>query len=225
MAQKQALIVGLGQLGVALARSLAASNVDVLAIDRRPEAVQAIAPVVAQALCFDAMDEAALARTAPDKRDVCMCTIGDESREGAIMVTALLRKLGAPRVIARAGDDLLERILYLVGAHDVVNPERAFGQRLATRLLYEGIVEVVPLGGELVMTELKTPTPLVGHRLAELALPTRFGITLLGIRRHGSDGKTHVERPEPDTVLAEGDLMIVVSAPGATESLVEKLSS
>lgn len=224
MARKQALVVGLGQFGTALARSLAASGVDVIAVDRRAEVVQALSEHVAEGLSFDATDEAALARTSPAERDVCVCAIGDDAREGAIVVTALLRKLGARRLIARATDELLERILYLVGAHEVVNPERAFGQRLATRLLYEGVVELVPLGDELVMTELRAPQAFVGRQLIELELPKRYGMTVLGIRRAGSEGPSKIERPEPHSELRDGDLLLVVAAPEATEQLLERFS-
>ena len=194
-----------------------------LAVDRRPEAVQQAAPFVQEALCFDAMDEESLARTSPGKRDVCICAIGEESREGAILVTALLRKLGAQRVIARATDSLLERILFLVGAHEVVNPESAFGQRLATRLLYEGILEVVPLGDELVISEVRVPPALTGRSLAELQLPSRFGVTVLAIREGDASGRGGIRRPQPQSQMRDGDGLIVVAAPGAVEAMFEKV--
>jgi trk system potassium uptake protein TrkA len=44
--------------------------------------------------------------------------------------------MGARRVIARANDDLHARILTLVGAHHVINPEREFGERFANQILH-----------------------------------------------------------------------------------------
>jgi trk system potassium uptake protein TrkA len=225
MAGKQVMVIGLGQLGMAVIRSLADADVEVLAVDRRPEAVQQVASLVSEALCFDATDEEALTRTSPGQRDVCICAIGDESREGAILVTALLRKLGAPRIIARATDDLLERILFLVGAHEVVNPESSFGQRLATRLLYEGILEVVPLGDELVISELRVPAPLTGRTLADLGLPATYGVTVLAIRRAQAEGRGGIRRPQPQSELREGDGLIVVAAPGAIETMLDRLGA
>ncbi len=223
MARRQALVIGLGQFGTALVRSLTASGMDVIAVDRRPAQVQAVAQVAAEALAFDAIDEEALGRTHPDERDVCVVAIGDDSREGAILVTALLRKLGARRVVARATDDLLERILYLVGAHEVVNPERAFGERLATRLLHEGVIDLIPLGDGLVITEVRTPRAFVGRRLDQLELPRRYGVTVLGIRRLGSDGRAHLQRPEASSELRDGDQVLIVAASTSVESLLERL--
>ncbi|HBP19923.1 MAG TPA: TrkA family potassium uptake protein, partial [Planctomycetes bacterium] len=58
--KRQALVIGLGQFGLALARSLSASGVEVLAVDVLPERVQVAADAVSQAICCDAMDEEAL---------------------------------------------------------------------------------------------------------------------------------------------------------------------
>lgn len=223
MARKQVLVIGLGQFGLALTRSLAEREVDVLAVDVRPERVQAAAAVASEAACFDAVDEEALARAAPASRDVCVCAIGDDAREAAIMVTALLCQQGARRVIARAGDDLLERIMRSVGAHEVVNPERAFGERLARRLLYQGILEEIPFGDDLVMSELRVPEPFVGHKLIDLALPRRFGLTVLGIRRANAPRGQAVERPVATTDLRPGDVLLVVASPGGIRTLLDKV--
>ena len=127
--RRQVVVIGLGQFGMALTRSLSERGADVIAIDTQPDKIQMAAAFASEALCFDATDEEALARINPAKRDVCVCATGDQSKEAAIIVTALLRQLGAPRIIARANDDLHKRILLLVGAHEVVNPEWAFGER------------------------------------------------------------------------------------------------
>src|SRR5688572_4076503 len=120
--RKQALVIGLGQFGTALARSLTAKRVEVMAVDRDEALVQRISSYVAEAICFDSTSEELLARAAPDKRDYCVVAIGDESRDSSIVTTALLRQMGAPFIITRANNEIHERIVRLVGAHEVVNP-------------------------------------------------------------------------------------------------------
>lgn len=215
--KKQAMVIGLGQFGMALAQSLAERSVEVMAVDTRLERVQVASDFAASAVQFDATDEDALRRTSPERRDVCVCAIGDENREGSIMCTALLRQLGAPHIVARATDAVHERILRLVGAHDVVNPERAFGERLATRLLYSAVLDEVPIGGDLVLTELRPPAAFVGRTLSELSLPRRHEINVVAIRR---DGDKAVSTPSPETPLQEKDILIVVSPPNAVARLL-----
>lgn len=217
---KQAIVVGLGQFGAALTRSLAARGVEVLAVDTNEERVQALAAVAAHAAVFDSTDEASLQRAAPERRDLCVCAIGEAGREASILTTALLRQMGAPRVVARAMDPLHERILRLVGAHEVVNPERAFGERLASRLLTAGVIDEVPLGEDLVITELRPPAALVGRTLAELALPRSYGVTVVAVRRAGAP----VTMPAPTTRLGPDDILVIVSAPGAVPSMMDRVA-
>ena len=114
---------------------------EVLAVDTKQSRVDEAGDFCAEALCFDARDSDLLASPAPSRRDLCLCAVGDEGRESNILITAMLREMGATRVIARATDALHARILAAVGAHEVVNPEAAFGQRLAARLAHRGILD------------------------------------------------------------------------------------
>ncbi len=216
--KKQAIVIGLGQFGTAVARALSERGVEVLAIDIDDERVRAAAAFVAEAACFDATETDALARTAPERREVCICSIGDESKEASIICTALLRQMGAPRVIARANDDLHARILQLVGAHQVVNPERQFGERFASQILHEGIVGELSLGDDLLITEFRPPPAFVGHSLIELELPRRHGITVVAIRHADNQA---VLLPDPRVPLKETDLLVVIAKEGAVSRLME----
>lgn len=217
--RKQAVIIGLGQFGMSVARALAERGVEVLAIDNEEERVRVAAGFVAEAACFDAMDTEALARTSPDRREVSICAIGDSAKEASIICTALLRQMGARRVIARANDDLHARILKLVGAHQVVNPEREFGERFASQILHESIIGELPLGEDLLITELRPPPSFVGHSLIDLQLPRRHGVTVVAIRR---SGRGAVLLPEPNEPVHEDDVLVVVSKAGAVARLMEK---
>jgi trk system potassium uptake protein len=218
--KKQAIVIGLGQFGMSLSRALSERGMEVMAIDENEERVRAASSFVASAVTFDATDEDALGRVAPERRDVSVCAIGDEAKEASIICTALLRQMGAPFVVARATDAVHERILRLVGAHEVVNPERAFGERLATRLLYTGVIDEVPLGDDLIITELEVPSVFVGRSLIELALPKKHQLTVVAIRRKVEQGIT---LPSPSAKLGTDDVLVVVAPPGAVARLMERL--
>jgi trk system potassium uptake protein TrkA len=199
MSYHQALVIGLGQFGMSLARALAAHGTEVLAVDRREQRVRTAAAFAAEAIEMDATDEEHLARLSPERRDVCVCAIGDDAREASILVTAMLRQMGATRILSRATDDLHERILRMVGAHEVVNPERIFGERLAT------------------------PPGLLGRRLSDLALPRQFQVTVVALRR-SENGQGRLLLPDAETRIAEGDVMVMVGPKGASNRLVDGLS-
>jgi trk system potassium uptake protein TrkA len=220
--RKQAIVIGLGQFGMALARSLAERGVELIAVDLREDRVKTATEFAASAVSFDATDEAALRKTAPERRELAICAIGDEAREASIICTALLRQLGATRVVARATDPLHERILWLVGAHEVVNPERAFGERFATRLLHEGVIDEVPLGHDLVLTELKPPAAIVGRSLIELQLPRKHELTVVAIR---DGGKEVNAAPNPAEPIGDTDILVVIAPPGAVGRFLERVGS
>jgi trk system potassium uptake protein TrkA len=218
---KQALVIGLGQFGMAVARALSARKVEVFAVDVREERVRTASTFATAAASFDATDEDALARTAPQDRDVCLCAIGDEAKEASIICTALLTQLGAKRVIARSNDDLHARILTLVGAQQVVNPERAFGDRFANQIVHEGIRGEMALGEGVSVADLVAPEAFVGRKLSELRLPNRFGVTVVAIRKQNTGA---IVMPGPDVSIDSEDVLVVVAQEQAVERMMERSS-
>ncbi|MBN2161772.1 MAG: TrkA family potassium uptake protein [Pontiellaceae bacterium] len=216
---QQFLIIGLGQFGMSLARTLSEKGVEVLAVDRRRNLVEEAASFVAEAVTMDATDETELARLEPRRRDAAVCAIGEDSREASIMCTALLRQMGAPLVIARANDKMHQRILQMVGAHQVINPEQEFGRRFANRLLYRDVVVDTSLGEDLLLTEIRILPDMVGKTLIELALPKKFGIMVVGIRR-GSPPK--IVKPSPAEALQADDNLLIVSNEAAISKLTKR---
>ncbi|MFH1215685.1 MAG: TrkA family potassium uptake protein [Pseudomonadota bacterium] len=217
---QQILIIGLGQFGMSLAQTLTAKGAEVLAVDRRKNLVEEASAFVAEAITVDATDEAELARLQPSQRDAAVCAIGDDSKEASIICTALLRQMGAPWIVARANNSMHQRILQLVGAHLVVNPEQEFGKRFANRLINRHIVADMPLGEDLHLTEMTVLPSMVGKNLVELALPKRFGIMVVAIRR-GSPSK--VLQPSPVDPLQENDNLIIVSSESALPKLTGRI--
>ncbi|MBL8783356.1 MAG: TrkA family potassium uptake protein [Deltaproteobacteria bacterium] len=218
--RKQVIVIGLGQFGMALSRTLSERGVEVLAVDVNEERVRLASAFVVEAACFDATDEQALMRAAPERREVCVNAIGDDAKDASIICTALLRQMGAPYIVGRASDDLHARILRLVGAHHVVNPEREFGERFASRIVHQGIIAEMPLGEDLVITELTAPSVFVGRSLDKLELPRRFGLQVVAIRRGGS---ANVLIPEPKETLVADDVLVIVSKQGAVGRLLERI--
>lgn len=216
---KQAIVIGLGQFGMAVAQALVDRDVEVLAVDVRDDRVREAAAFATEAASFDATDADALARAWPGRRDVSICAIGDEAREASIICTALLRQMGSPRVISRANNALHERILKLVGAHIVVNPEREYGERFASRVLHEHVLGELVLSDGVLITELRPPPALVGRTLAQLELPRHHGVTVVAVRPASGDV---VMPPNPNTPLRVDDLLVVVSTESSIARLLEK---
>jgi trk system potassium uptake protein TrkA len=217
MAQ-QILIIGLGQFGMSLARTLSEKGAEVLAVDVKKSLVEEAAAFVTEAVIANAADETELARLEPGRRDSAVCAIGDDSREASIICTALLRQMGVPVIISRANDAVHQRILQLVGAHQIINPEHEFGKRFANRLLYKHVITDTNIGESLHLTEILMQPSMVGKTLVDLELPKRYGVLVVGIRR-GLEGKIH--QPSPVDPLLADDHLIIVSRESAIPKFIQ----
>ncbi|NLM16616.1 MAG: TrkA family potassium uptake protein [Candidatus Riflebacteria bacterium] len=216
---QQILIIGLGQFGMSLARALSEKGAEILAVDSRKNLVEEASNFATEAIVADATDEAELAKLEPGKRDAAVCAIGNESREASIICTALLRQMGTPLVISRATDKTQQRILQLVGAHQIINPEQEFGRRFANRLLYRDIVTETSLSEDLNLTEIRTLPSMAGKTLIELSLPKKFGILVVGIRKNA---KGKIIQPSPNEPLKAEDNLIIVANDAAIPKLSEE---
>ncbi|MBF0209501.1 MAG: TrkA family potassium uptake protein [Desulfamplus sp.] len=215
---QQIFIIGLGQFGMSLARTLSEKGAEVLAVDTRRDLVEEASLFVTESLIIDATDEGELARLEPGKRDAVVCAIGDDSKEASIICTALLRQMGTKFIVARANDKLHQRILRLVGAHQIINPEEEFGKRFANRLLYRNVIADRTIGDDLMLTEICVQQSMVGKNLIELALPKRFGVMVAAIRR--GDSK-RIRQPSPSEPLKKDDNLIIVSNELAISKLIK----
>ncbi len=215
---QQILIIGLGQFGMSLAKTLFEKGAEVLGVDIDKNLVAEASHFVTESIVVDATDENELARLEPRKRDVSVCAIGDDSKESSIVCTALLRQMGAPLVVARANNKMHQNILQLVGAHQIINPEQEFGKRFANRLLYRNMIADTNLGEDLRLTEILTQPSMVGKTLIELELPKKFGVMVVGIRRNA---KGKVVQPYPNEPLKAEDNLIIVSSETAIPKLIK----
>ena len=206
---QQILIIGLGQFGMSLARTLSEKGVEVLAVDRNLALVEEASLFVADAMQIRVTDETDMSRLEPAKRDAAVCAIGDSSKEDSIICTALLSQLGAPFIVARARDSVHKRILKAVGANLVINPEREFGRRFATRLINRNMVVDTDLGDDCLLTEIRVQPGMVGKNLIELELPKRFEVMVAGIR--SAEDPSKIIHPNPSLPLRANDRLIIVS--------------
>lgn len=216
--RRQALIIGLGQFGMSLARSLAERGVSVIAVDEDPKRT-AQASDFAEVLEFDATDREALERVSPQKRDLCVCALGETSREASILCTALLQELGAKEIVARASDHLHARILSAVGAKQVINPEQEAGDQAVFRLMGHDVQSTMMLGHGFYLLSLEAPDSFIGMTLAQLSLPRRFGVNVVTIR---GQANPLMELPTATRTIVSGDVLLLAGTSKALDALLKK---
>ena len=213
---KQVAVIGLGRFGSSVARTLAGSGCEVLAVDVNEARVKAIADQVTDAVCANALEEEALRSLGLRNFEVVVVAIGHEV-EASILVTVLLKEMGIPKIVAKAQDELHGRVLQKVGADIVVFPERDMGIRLAHTLISRNVIDEIQLSTDYSILEIVAPPRFLQRSLRELELRQRFGLTVLAIRREDRI----IVSPDADQVVEEGDILVTLGQPEKLERLNE----
>ena len=215
---KSFLVIGLGRFGAAVAQELSALGQEVLALDIDEENVQHIADQVTQAIQGDAQDEAVLRSVGARNFDCCVVAVGADM-EASILITVMLKEMGAKYIVAKAMTPIHARVLERVGADRVVLPEIDMGQRLAQRLARTNVVDYIGVSDEFSIVEIHPPKSWVGNSLGKLGVRAKHQINVLAIR-HGEGGLVDVN-PKPDKVIGPDDLLIVIGTNEQVNSVVE----
>lgn len=208
----QVLIIGLGQFGMSIAKTLSEKGAEIVGVDINKEAVNIASAFIDDAICLDATDESAIEKLTPQKRDVVICAIA--SKEPSILSTALLVSMGCENLIARATDKMHARILKAVGAHTVINPDDEYGKRFAYKLLLQNVIST-DISDDIQSLEINVQPFMVGKNLIELALPNKYGIIVAAIKR---DNK--ITRPFPNEKLKETDKLLLICNEEALEKML-----
>ncbi|MCX5922071.1 MAG: TrkA family potassium uptake protein [Candidatus Dependentiae bacterium] len=196
-------VIGLGRFGYQVATGLAEHGIEVLAIDSQENLVASIKDHVTHAICMRVTDEASLRSVGIDEMDTVIVATGENFAE-SVLITALLKKrLKMPKVIARAINDIHQDILKLVGADEIVLPEREIGNRLADKLS-SPFIDTIHLAENFSVSQLRAPKKFVGKKLSELDIYKNYHVHCIGIKH---DANTVVSI-DPEDIIGEQDLLM-----------------
>ena len=203
---RQFVIIGLGRLGSAMLDTLLSLDHEVLGIDLDADLVQDLSGDYPQAhlVAADATEESVLRDLNVGQFDGAAVVIG-ENMEAGILATANLKEIGVPFVVSRAISKLHGRVLEMIGADRIIEPERDMGAQVARTMASPAVMDYVDLGGDEALIEAEVPKEWVGKTLADLHLSRESGLTVLAVKPKGKTGTI----PSGVTVLNEGDVIVV----------------
>lgn len=206
---RKVAVFGLGRFGTAVARTLSAEGVEVLAVDQDRALVDELKDEVAVAVSFDVTDREALRRYEVGEMDAVVIGIG-AGFEASVMTTLLCSELGARRIVCKALTPRQRDVLKLVGAHEVVLPEEQMGRWLAENLLHDSVVNLVELPEGYLLRQIELPRDWRGRTLAELQLLQSRHISLIQVHRRTDGVDKRLPLPDGDFRLLEGDVLDVI---------------
>ncbi|MEU0118846.1 TrkA family potassium uptake protein [Streptomyces bobili] len=209
------VVIGLGRFGRALALELVDEDTEVLGIDENAEVVQALSGSLTHAVRADSTKEDALRQLGVHEFDRAVVAIGTDL-EASILTASLLISFGIENVWAKAISEAHGRILTQLGVHHVVYPEHDMGQRVA-HLVRGRMLDYIEFEDDFAMVKTNPPADIVGLPLADSGVRSRYGITVVAIKRAGQD----FTYATADTVVEADDTIIVAGRTRATERFSE----
>lgn len=221
---KKCAVIGLGRFGTSVARALVAEGAEVVAIDSAMEKVEGIKDEVAYAIRLDASDEKAVKNIGLGGMDIVVVAIENDF-EACQLAVIYAKQAGVPLIVARASSELHAKILKLIGADQIVNPELDYGRRLGSRLGKTHVMDYFELDEGYSFIELVAPDNFVGKSIVELDLRKRYGANLVAFKRlreiKTGEKKEVLMITSPEEKLLKDDVLLLV---GRKEDL-EKMSN
>lgn len=178
---KSFVVIGLGRFGTAVAEELHSLGHEVLAMDRDERTAQRVAETVTHTIIANANDEAVLASIGVRNFDCAI--VGMADIENSIMITLMLKEMGAKYIVAKARSKQHSKILKQVGADRVVFPEHDMGCRVAQTISSHRALDFIELAPDYAIVELALPESWVGKTMAGIDVRRQYGVTILAVRR------------------------------------------
>jgi trk/ktr system potassium uptake protein len=224
---KQFAVIGLGTFGQRVARTLMQKGAEVIAIDRDTAKVEAVKDDVTRAVCLDATESETLAHSGVLDVDAVVVAMG-EHMEQAILTTAVLKRLGAGHIVARAASALYAQILRDVGAERTVLIEEQMADQVAKSMVTPDMLEQITLSSGHSLVEMKPRPDMIGRKLGELGIRRRYKVNIIAIKKRTpvitEQGESSFQErtndvPGPDDRIEQDDILVLVGPDEEIEHL------
>ena len=201
---KSVLIIGAGQFGRHVARTMSELRCEIMAVDIDEKRINEILPYVTGAQIGDATNADFLNSLGIGNYDVCIVTVGEDFLS-SLQITALLKELGAEMILSRARNDVQEKFLLRNGADEVVYPEKQSARRIAVKLSSDAILDFIELDEDHSIYEMAMPKEWVGKNLVQLDIRRKYNLNVISIKRGGK-----VILPSPDAPMDADDVLYII---------------
>lgn len=204
---KHFLIIGLGNFGMGVARTLYENGNDITVIDTEKNKIQRMQKSSNQAILANATDRKVLEQLNVDKFDAAVISTGVD-QHAVIMIVLYLKELGCRNIIAKAENPDHGKILFAVGATDVVFPEEEMAKKLAHALTNPNFIDFIPLGKSYTVAEVAPPEQFYGKSIVDLKLRQKFNVEVIAIK-DVLTGSFEV-MPPPSFIFKDSDIMVCI---------------
>lgn len=178
---KSILIIGLGRFGTHLARKMQQLGNDVMVVDKNPRIIESASSEFTDSLIGDCTNENVVRSLGVNNFDICFVTIG-ENFEASLVITSILKTLGAKFVVAKAKRDIQSDLLKKIGADEIVYPEREYAENLAMKYNAKNIIEYIQLTHDYSISEIPILHSWLGKTVASVNVRNAYKVNIIAIK-------------------------------------------
>ncbi len=218
MNKKKIAVIGLGDFGIELVKSLYNEGHEVIAIDKDIDRVDMIKDYSYNAISIDSTDEQAMKSQGLDELDYVILAVADDF-ETLIITADILKRIVVKEIIARYQTDLHIRILKMLGITNVFNPEERAARNMSEMFGHSSIKGSIILSENYRIAELLVPEFFEGKTIFEIGLKEKYNLLLITIKRtkqtvkgKRKDDEIKIETigiPNSETSFRNKDIMVV----------------
>ena len=202
-ASDSVVVIGLGRFGGAVAQSLVRLGHDVMGIDRKEDLVQVWADRLTHAVQADSTNENVMLQLGVADFSHAIVAIGSDLA-ASLMTLMVLTELGIKDIWVKAMTPEHGQIAQRIGAHHVIYPEADMGERVAHQITGR-MMDFIEFDDGFGIAKIRAPRHTHNQSLAESHVRSRFGVTIVGIKRANED----FQHAQPETRVLPADLLIV----------------
>jgi trk system potassium uptake protein len=211
------IVVGAGKVGRNLAAELIARGHEVSVIESSRQRYLAIAEEFEHAAQYgDATELWVLERAGIQRADLVIAVTGDDE-DNMLVCQVAKEKYLCDRIIARVNNPRNHDHFRLLGIQPAVSATDLILRLIEHEVPRYGLVHLLALeeeGLEIIELEVSVGAPTIGERVGDIVLPE--GSQIISVLRDGSGFV-----PKPDTVIQEGDEVLLVLDHGLEDAITE----
>jgi len=178
---KKYLVIGLGNFGSTLAKTLTASGNEVVAVDIDMQKVEAVKNEVSLSVALDTRELHSINSLPIEECDAVIVAIGEDFA-ASIMTVAQLKQLKAKRIICRTFSPLHTTVLESLKVDEILLPEQDAAYKLAKRINMQNVINALELNSAYSIVEIKAPSRYIGKQIAEIDFKGRYQLDVITVK-------------------------------------------
>jgi len=208
-------VIGLGHFGFNVARRLYEDGHEVIAVDMNKDLVQEVKTYCSQSVVADVSERETIESIGINDVDVAVVSLG-EKLDASILVTLYLKEMGIGQIVVKALTNDHAKVLKVIGATDIVFPEKDMAIRIAERLSTPTVIDQVEFMEGYSVVEIEAPKKFWHVALRDAEIRHRYGLSVILIRKKGGKGDILIS-PKATDVIDEGDILVLLGEDGDIE--------